>query len=138
MYRRIPQVILACAVMSLLWMDLPSPVHAAAGDKEFKAGQKAEALQNYDEAYRQYQMAVRANPSNPQFTAAFERAKFQAGAFHVERGHALRAQDQLEQAATEYQMALAMDPSNAAARQSLESVRAAIAARNTQAQAQEQ
>ncbi|MBI2818385.1 MAG: type II and III secretion system protein [Acidobacteria bacterium] len=110
---------------AMLVLQAP-PARAAAGDDEYKAGMQAEARQDYDEAYRQYQAAVGAAPNNPQFIMAFERAKFQAATMHVDRGNKLQNQGNLTEAATEYEMAAAIDPSSPIARQALQSVLARI------------
>lgn len=110
----------------LLVLVIPPPAHAAKGEDQYKAGMQAEAQQDYDEAFRQYQAAVQADSNNPQFIMAFERAKFQAAALHVERGNKLQNQGNLEEAATEYEMAAAIDPASPIARQALLMVRAKI------------
>src|SRR5437867_3566668 len=76
------------------------PVHAAKGDGEYKAGQRAEIRQDYDEAFRQYQAAAQADPKNPQFLTALERVRFQAAARHVDRGNKLRNTGILQAATT--------------------------------------
>jgi general secretion pathway protein D len=107
-------------VVAMVLQLVPAPqARAAEGDDAYRAGQQAEARQDYDEAYRQYQAAVQANPSNPSFVMAFERAKFQAAAMHVDRGNKLEIQGNLEEAATEYEIAAAIDPSSPIARQAL-------------------
>ncbi|MBI3934869.1 MAG: type II and III secretion system protein [Acidobacteria bacterium] len=113
-------------LVALLFLSIPQQAYAAAGDDEYKAGVQAEARQDFDEAYRQYQAAVQADPRNPQFLIAFERARFQAAAIHVDRGNKLQNQGNLEEAATEYEIASAIDPGSPIARQALQMVRSKI------------
>lgn len=118
----------------ILWLLLVSlgsilnapPAQAAAGEREYNAGLRAEMQQDYDEAFRQYTAAFRADPRNPQYQIAMERARFQAAAQHVDRGNKLQNQGNLEEAATEYEIAAAIDPSSPIARQALQMVRAKI------------
>ncbi|HWP85428.1 MAG TPA: type II and III secretion system protein [Terriglobia bacterium] len=120
------RLLLALAMVLAMEPGWLPPAAAAAGDREYKAGLEAQARQDYDEAYRQFQAAVQANPRNPQFLMAFERARFQAAALHVDRGNKLQNQGNLEEAAIEYEIAAAIDPSSPIARQALQSVRAKI------------
>ena len=113
------------ALVALLILALPQ-AYAAQGDAEYNAGLKAEAQQNYDEAFLQYQAAVQADPQNPQFIMAMERTRFQAALLHVDRGNKLQNQGNLEEAATEYEMAAAIDPASPVARQALQFVRTKI------------
>jgi len=106
----------------LLGLALPA-AHAAKGDGEYNAGLKAEALQDYDEAFHQYQAAVQADPQNPQFIMALERTRFQAAALHVDRGNKFQSQGNLEEAVKEFEMAAAIDPGSPIARQSLQRLR---------------
>src|SRR3990172_7428417 len=112
-------------LVALLILALPQ-AYAAQGDAEYNAGLKAEAQQNYDEAFLQYQAAVQADPQNPQFIMAMERTRFQAALLHVDRGNKLQNQGNLEEAATEYEMAAAIDPASPVARQALQFVRTKI------------
>src|SRR3990172_1811894 len=108
-------------LVALLILALPQ-AYAAQGDAEYNAGLKAEAQQNYDEAFLQYQAAVQADPQNPQFIMAMERTRFQAALLHVDRGNKLQNQGNLEEAAREYEMAAAIDPASPIARQALQMV----------------
>jgi len=96
-----------------------SPAYAAKGDKEYKAGVKAEARTDYDEALRQFEEAVNLNPANPQFLLARNRARFQASVAHVSKGNKLQEQGSLKEALAEFEQAAALDPSNDMARQEI-------------------
>jgi general secretion pathway protein D len=117
-----PRMAAWIVLVTMLLLGTP-PARAANGDEAYKAGALAEEKQDYDEAFRQYQAAVKADPNNPQFIMAFQRARFQAAALHVDRGNKMQNQGNLEEAATEYEIASAIDPSSPIARQALQTVR---------------
>ncbi|MBI4442987.1 MAG: hypothetical protein HY649_06385 [Acidobacteria bacterium] len=125
--------LLTARFRAVLWVSLTLglicglPAHAAKGDKEYKAGQKAETQENYDEALTQYQKALLADPDNIQYQMATHRARFQAGVWHVQRAHKLRDQGQLQEALLEYELAYALDPSNPTARQEVAALREQLA-----------
>ena len=125
--------LLTARLRAVLWVALTLglfcalPAHAAKGDKEYKAGQKAETQENYDEAVTQYQKALLADPDNIQYQMANHRARFQAGVWHVQRAHRLRDQGQLQEALLEYELAYALDPSNPTARQEVAALREQLA-----------
>jgi general secretion pathway protein D len=115
----------------LLGMALvPSPADAAKGDKQFKAGKKAELHKDYDAALRLYEEALKLNPDSAQFQLYTNRARFQAGAAHLEKGEKYQAQGNLQDALAEFEQASAIDPANDAVRQSLTNVRALIQQQN--------
>lgn len=102
------------------------PVCEAKGEKEFQAGQKAEASKNYEEALTEYQKALQAEPDNAQYMLAVKRTRFQVGALHVEQGNKLREQGNPKEALAEYERAAAIDPSSPIAIQEIERTRALI------------
>ena len=104
-------------VSALLMGMVPLDASAAQGDKQYKAGRKAEIRKNYDEALRLYDEAVGLNPTNPQFLLGQSRVRFQAGVAHVDKGHKLQAQGKLQEALAEFQRATEIDPSNPSATQ---------------------
>ncbi|MBI4460013.1 MAG: hypothetical protein HY648_08140 [Acidobacteria bacterium] len=112
----------------LLAVGVGAPAAHARGEDEYKAGQQAEARQDYDEALAQYERALQAEPGNIQYRVGVSRARLAASQMHVERGHRLRAQGNLQAALTEYEMAAAIDPSNPAGRQEVVRTRALIQA----------
>jgi general secretion pathway protein D len=104
---------------------------AASGESEYNAGAKAEQRQDFDEAFKQYEAATQADPQNPQFLMARERARFQAASRHVERGIKLENLGSLTEAVTEYEIAGAIDPGSSIARQALASVRGKLQEQRT-------
>jgi general secretion pathway protein D len=124
--RRGPRQGMLALLVALAALTLLAPPAHAAGEDQYRAGMEAEVRQDYDEAYRQYQAAVQAEPNNPAYLMAYQRSRFQAATMHVDRGNKLQNQGNLEEAATEYEIAAAIDPSSPIARQALQLVRARI------------
>ena len=128
----VPPVLRASLLGLLLLLSavtLAPSLYGAEGDKEYKAGQEAEARKDYDEAYRQYQLAHDADPNNPRFLIAVSKARLMAGAVHVDRGWKLQEQGNLQEALAEFEQAYAIDPASAAARQGIDQTTALIDAR---------
>src|SRR5690242_20990858 len=73
-----PMIAVFIACVALLG-PLATRGRAAAGDREYNEGQKAERAGNLDEAYRQYSLAVAKDGDNSKFLIAFERTKLAAG-----------------------------------------------------------
>jgi general secretion pathway protein D len=88
-------------------------------EKDFKAGQAAEAKSDWDTAVTLYQKAVDQAPAEIAYQIAIRRARFQAGQKHVETGVKLRGEDKLQEAVQEFQKAIVIDPSSAIAIQEL-------------------
>lgn len=99
---------------------------AVQGQKEFQAGQKAEAKKDYDTALRDYNEAVRLNPAEPQFLMAAYKMRFVAGTAHIEKGHKYLGQGNLKEALAEFEQAAAIDPTNDVGRQEVARTRALI------------
>jgi general secretion pathway protein D len=99
------------------------------GNKDFNAGKKAEALQDYDTALLHYQRALKADPSNAQYRARVTRIRFEAGQAHVDQGRKLRAKGELQLAAAEFEKARAIDPASAVAEQELRATLELLAAK---------
>ena len=87
------------------------------GNQQYKAGTKAESLNDYDTALENYNKALRADPNNTEFKLKAARARFEASTWHVEQGQRLRDQNNLELALGEFRKALMIDPSSAVAAQ---------------------
>ncbi|MCL6480882.1 MAG: hypothetical protein K6U02_04070 [Firmicutes bacterium] len=87
------------------------------GTRDFKAGKRAELIQDYDTALVHYERALQADPKNIEYRLKATRMRFEAGQYHVRLGHQARERGELRLALTEYQKALAIDPSSAIARQ---------------------
>ncbi|MGI8771967.1 MAG: cohesin domain-containing protein [Acidobacteriaceae bacterium] len=113
------------ALLLLLLPLLPTSVHAKSGGKSakslYKAGQLAEAKEDYLGAYEDYYQAFQKDPVNLSYKASYERLRFQAAAIHVHRGEKLRDGGDVSGALTEFMRATEIDPSNELARQNIRS-----------------
>jgi len=87
------------------------------GNQQYKAGTKAESLNDYDTALENYNKALRAEPNNTEYKLKAARARFEASTWHLEQGQRLRDQSNLELALGEFRKALMIDPSSAVAAQ---------------------
>ena len=85
------------------------------GNQQYKAGTKAESLNDYDTALENYNKALRAEPNNTEYKLKAARARFEASTWHLEQGQRLRDQSNLELALGEFRKALMIDPSSAVA-----------------------
>ena len=98
---------------------------AAGADKSkgknlYQQGQKAEARQDYEEAYRCYRKLYDEHPERTEYRSAYERTKFLAGAAHVHKGQVLREAGKLSEALKEFQLGVMVDPSSTIARQEIQ------------------
>jgi tetratricopeptide (TPR) repeat protein len=86
---------------------------------EFEAGIHAEAIQDYDTALVHYEHALHSNPTNGEYRLRTERARFEAGQFHIEQGQRALKGGDLNLALAEFRRAQTIDPSNSAADQNV-------------------
>ena len=105
---------------------VPGSVHCTPSKQDLKEaatayahGVKLNDRQHLEEAFAQFDRALRLAPRNPAFLSAREMSKAQLVFQHTERGDALLADAQNEQAAAEYRAALDLDPDNAYAQERL-------------------
>src|SRR5580692_7357862 len=85
--------------------------------QENNAGEKAEALKDYDTALDYYNKALQASPNNTEYKLKAARARFEAAQWHVDQGRRLRNQASLTLALAEFRKAQMIDPSSAVAEQ---------------------
>jgi general secretion pathway protein D len=85
------------------------------GNPDFKAGKRAEAIQDYDTALEHYERALKADPRNAEYRLKAMHLRFEAGQYHVEQGEKASKRGDLALALAEFQKAQAIDPSNGAA-----------------------
>ncbi len=88
-------------------------------NKEFAQGLAAEDQKDWDKALAAYEKALAASPSDMQYQIAVQRARFQAGQAHVDKGLKLRAQGQLDESMLEFQRAFTINPGSAVAVQEI-------------------
>jgi general secretion pathway protein D len=110
------------ALLLLLLPLLPTSVHAKSGKSAkslYKAGQLAEAKDDYLTAYEDFYQAFQREPQNLTYKTSYLRLRFQAASIHVHRGEKLRDGGDISGAMTEFMRALEIDPSNELARQDI-------------------
>ncbi len=98
--------------------------------QENNAGNKAEALKDYDTALDYYNKALQASPNNTEYKLKAARARFEAGQWHVDQGRRFKDQANLELAMAEFRKATMIDPSSAVAVQELNATMELINAKN--------
>jgi general secretion pathway protein D len=96
--------------------------HAQSAKTWDKRGQAAEARQDYDTAFTDYQNAVKLKPTDLVYKTHFDRTRFLAAAQHVDRGRVLRQSGDLNGALTEYNRALQINPGYEVARQEINQI----------------
>jgi hypothetical protein len=113
---------------------VPGGVSCIATKKELKQareaftrGLKLQDRKRPEDAFKEFDEAVRLVPQNPQFLTAREIVKAQLVFDHVERGNALLLEDARIRAAAEFRAALDLDPENSFARERLEEATAEVA-----------
>src|SRR5208283_452077 len=89
------------------------------GNKDYKAGQKAVDLKDYDAAVEYYGKALASDPHNAFYRIKLNEARFEAGGLHVRQGLKLREKGDLQGAISEFQRAQVLDPSSIIADQEL-------------------
>ncbi len=83
-----------------------------AAGRAFRQGDVAMRAGDADQAVVHFRTAVQADPDNPDFKIALERAMLAASRGHFDRAKELEANDQLDAARGEYRLASEYDPSN--------------------------
>src|SRR6202008_4022986 len=78
----------------------------------FKRGIKAEANNNYDEAFQDYSQAHSLKPKDARYFTAYTRLRFYAALEHMRKADALRNSGKLQEAVVEFQRAASIDPTN--------------------------
>src|SRR5581483_8373329 len=85
---------------------------ACAAGRAFRQGEQAARAGDLDSAVAAYRRALQADPDNPRYKIALERAMQAASRAHLERAQRFEQQGQLEAALGEYRLASEYDPSN--------------------------
>jgi general secretion pathway protein D len=92
---------------------LPLVLALAAGcatSAAFRAGEKAERVQDYDRAVLEYQKAFRDSPDNVEYRLALQRARLRAANDHVNMARRLTGRALYNEAMNEYRLARELDP----------------------------
>ena len=98
-------------------------LHAESANSDYKQGQNAEAREDYDTAFADYQKALTRNPKDARFKMALARVRVTASSDHVSKGRKLFAAGDMQGALAEFLHAAEIDPSNEAAQQEIARVR---------------
>jgi len=107
------------ASLLLLVALIALPAMADKAKDLYTKAKDAEARQQYEAAYDLFRQAYELRPKDLRYRAAFEHARFEAGATVVHRGQQLREEGKLNEAVAEFQKALAIDPASFIAKQEL-------------------
>ena len=100
------------ALWALVGALLLVSVGGCAAGRAFSQGENEARNGNWDEAVVFYTRAVQANPDNPSFKIALERAMLNASRLHFTQATRYEENDQLDAALQEYRKASEFDPSN--------------------------
>ena len=98
-------------------------LRAESANADFKQGQAAEAREDYDTAFDDYQKALKKNPTDARFKVALARVRVTASAAHISNGRKMLAAGDMQGALAEFLHAAEIDPSNEAAQQDIADVR---------------
>jgi len=107
--RRIQQVF---AMAIALTMAIPLVAFAADGKKHFKDGLKYEENRQWDNAAREFALAVAEKPANVEYQLHLQRALLSASIMLTERGDSLADKKDYNAAYNAYRQAYSFDPSN--------------------------
>jgi general secretion pathway protein D len=134
-WARIVRKVSLLFVLAGLYAVVPA-AQAQSANTWSKRGADAEARQDYDAAFEDYQQAVQKKPKDLRYKAHMERVRFLAAAGHVDRGRILKQSGDLNAAEAEFIRAIQIDPSNQTAAQELQIVRQMMAAAPTSSNSQ--
>ena len=112
-------------VAALFTLAAPG-LHAQRGESAnslYKAGQSAEAREDYDTALDAYQKAYAKNPKDLSYRAALYRVRVSASSAHLTKGRKLLTAGDQQGALTEFLHAAEIDPANEAAQQEIARIR---------------
>jgi general secretion pathway protein D len=110
------------AVLAIFSLSSVS-VHAESASTFFKRGQSAEAKEDYDAAFDNYQKAYKKDAKELRFRAAYYRVRITTSAMHVTKGQKLLEAGNEQGALSEFLHAAEIDPSNESAQQAIARVR---------------
>jgi len=108
------------------------------GKQDFKAGEHAYDLQDYDAAVDYYSKALQTEPNNAAYRIKLNYSRFEAGQLHIHQGVKLREKGDLQGAISEFQRATVLDPSSIVADQELKRTLELLAERTRASQPEEQ
>ena len=98
-------------------------VYAESANTDYKQGQAAEAHEDYDTAFNDFQKASKKDPKDARYKIALARVRVSASAAHISNGRKLLQAGDTQGALAEFLHAAEIDPSNEAAQQEIASLR---------------
>ena len=98
-------------------------LHAESANGFFRHGEAAEAREDYDAAYENYQQAAAKDPKELRYRAALYRVRVSASGLHITKGRKLFNSGDEQGALVEFMRAAEIDPGNEAAQQEIAKVR---------------
>jgi general secretion pathway protein D len=105
----------------------PFPAEASKKDRQaaklYKAGEDAEAKDDFLTSYQDYYQAFQLDPQNLAYKTSYQRMKVEAAGLCVTRGEKLRDQGDNTGALTEFMRALEIDPTYELAQQDIKAIR---------------
>ncbi len=104
----------------LLGFVATGSIHAQSAARWDKRGKRAEARDDYDEAFEDYRQAHLKKPNDLRYKTDFELMRFKDASTHVDRGRVLENSGDVDGAMNEFARALQIDPGNQAAEQELD------------------
>ena len=103
---------------------VPAPrLFAESANSDYKAGQNAEAREDYDAAFDAFQKAYNKDAKDMRFKIALDRVRVTAASVHITKGRKLLDAGDAQGALAEFLHAQELDPSDEAARQEIARVR---------------
>ena len=100
-----------------------APLRAESANSYFKNGESAEAREDYDAAFDNYQKAYAKSPKDLRFRTALSRVRVTDSSMHVSKGRKLLDAGDEQAALVEFLRAAEVDPGNEAAQQEIARVR---------------
>ncbi len=110
-------------VVALLGLSSDS-LPAQSANSLYKHGQAAEAHDDYDTAFNDYQQAAAKAPNDLRYREALYRVRISASSVHMVKGRKLLVSGDLQGAIAEFLHAAEIDPGNEAAQQEIARMRA--------------
>ena len=98
-------------------------LYAESANSDFKQGQTAEAREDYDTAYTDFQKAFQKNPKELRFRTALDRVRVTASTTHMTKGRKLLQSGETTAALSEFLRSTEIDPGNEAAQQEIAKLR---------------
>ncbi len=118
---RVSPLVLTCVVAFLCLSSVS--LHAQSASKFYKLGEAAEAREDLDAAYDNYQKAAQKAPKDLRIRTALYRVRPSTSGMHLTRGRKLLQDGDQQGALGEFLHALEIDPGNQAAQQEIAHLR---------------